>query len=327
MRSMLFLLVGLLSNTVFAQYTLDDRIRSHAFFKAMEADSNPARRSILQCYYEPGGNPLQEQLKDTLRASFSDPELFDIARYSKIPFCRIAAFELYSQSDYDEDAVIDFLKRGKIPSSWYTAADSVPETYTPLPTPFLATTAAIRLKMLEILNPGALRREQGNPGDPVTWVPAYPETRPLDLERFVALKTYMSYYCGERLTGVAFRLLKPGEKKPKMPSFYMPYPEMDFGTIDLAYLDPGKTEVVLSGAIKVINNTSQTITVAGIADEPTACLNSGYVIPPKQEVMIVFKSLVPLNTPAIERTVTVKNVKTGGVQTFTFKAKFINTKA
>lgn len=324
MQYIAYLVFALVSNAVFGQYTLDRQILNHAFFKTVEAD--PEERFTLRSYYEPGGDKLQEQLKNTLRASFSDEELFEIAQYSKMPFCRLAAFELYAQTDYSEDAVIQFLKRGKIPSSWDTPKDSVPEVYTPLPSFTLAMPAPIRIKMLEMINPGALKRIQKNSGDSVLYEPAYPESRPLDLERFVALQTYVRYYVEDRTSG-AWNFFKPGEKKPVLPTFDIVYPEMDFGTIDLAYLDSTKTDFMLSGAMKVINNTSKSITLMGQASGHTMCLNGRYVIPPHKDMMVEFKSLVRCNLPQISRSITLTNLNTGDAQIFKFKAKFIHTRS
>lgn len=324
MKYIAYLVFALVSNAVFGQYTLDRQILNHPFFKTVEAD--PEERFTLRSYYEPGGDTLQEQLKNTLRASFSDEELFEIAQYSKMPFCRLAAFELYAQTDYSEDAVIQFLKRGKIPSSWETPKDSVPEMYTPLPSFTFAMPAPIRIKMLEMINPGALKRTQKTPGDSVFYEPAYPESRPLDLGRFVALQTYIRYYVEDRTSG-AWNFSKPGEKKPALPTFDIVYPEMDFGIIDLAYLDSTKTDFMLTGAIKVINNTSQTITITGQASGHTVCLNGRYVIPPKKEMMVEFKSLVRCNLAQINRNITLTNLDTGDARIFRFKAKFIHTRS
>ncbi len=345
MKYIALLVFGLVSNGSFAQYTLDYKIINDSFFKTVASnDANGC--SIHHVYYEQedgywinGASMecylLQEQVKDTLRARFNDQELFEMAQYSKIPFYRIAAFELYSQTDYSKEEVIQFLKRGKIPSflSTHSANDTIPQTYIPMPNAMEPQWASIRFKMLSFLAPGAKRRTEKKDlnGHRMICIPRYPESKPLDLESYISVLYYMRYYCEEHFYGsnagwISPRILKPGEKPPKTPTFNIPDREVDFGTIDLSYLDSVKTSFELSGAIKVINNTSKSITITGQAGEHTVCLKPKYVIPAKQEMMIEFKSLVQLNTPQIERNIILKNVETGGLQTFKFKAKFVNTK-
>jgi hypothetical protein len=343
MKYIALLVFGLISNLSFAQYTLDHKIINDPFFKTVASD-NDHGCSIHHVYYEQqdgyGINGasmecylLQEQVKDTLRARFNDQELFEMAQYSKIPFYRIAAFELYSQTNYSKEEVIQFLKRGKIPSflSTHSANDTIPQTYIPMPNAMEPHRASIRFKLLSFIAPGAKRRTQKNDldGHRMVYVPTYPESKPLDLESYISVLYYMRYYCEEHFYGsvwISPRILKPGEKPPKTPTFNIPDREVDFGTIDLSYLDTAKTSFELLGAIKVMNNTSKSITITGQSGEHTLCLKPKYVIPAKQAMMIEFKSIVQLNNPQIERTIILKNIETGGVQTFKFKAKFVHTK-
>lgn len=333
-------LLFLITNIGYGQYLHDHTIRNHPFFQTIDAQ-NGRMCSSHNVYYEPiEGDGLngarlecylqQEQIKDSLRAMFTDKELFEIAQYSKSPFYRISAFELYSQTDYPKEDMIRFLKRGRIPNalSVYGANDSIAQMYIPMPNAMEPEWAPIRLKMLSFLYPGAKKRTQKYTmaGYVMVDIPAYPKTKTLDLESYVDASCYMRYHCADYIWGFSYtaaKSLKPGEKKPKTPTFTIQQPVIDFGIIDLNYLDAGKTDFELRGAFKVINNTSKSITIMGQSSGHTMCTKSNYVIPPKKEVLVEFKSVVGLNQPAIHRTITLTNVATGGTQIFKFEAQFI----
>lgn len=333
-------LLFLITNIGYGQYLHDHRIGSHPFFKTVNSqndrmcsshyvyyehiESDGVNGARLECYL------LQEQIKDSLRAMFTDKELFEIAQYSKSPFYRIAAFELYSQTDYPKEDMIRFLKRGRIPTalSGYGANDTIAQMYIPMPNAMEPEWAPIRLKMLSFLYPGAKKRTRKDTlaGYIMVDIPAYPKTKALDLESYVDASCYMRYHCADYLWGFSFtdvRFLKPGEKKPKTPTFRIQQPVIDFGVIDLNYLNPGETDFELRGAFKVMNNTSKSITVMGQSSGHTMCTESKYVIPPKKEVLVEFKSVVGLNQPFIDRSITLTNVATGGTQLFKFKAQFV----
>ncbi len=328
------------SGSVFGQYTRDDSIKKHPFLKTVvfqsdlcglrdkyyeQKDFYGINGSSMACYL------LQEQLKDSLKARFRPEELVEIAMYSKIPFYRLAAFELYTQTSYSKDKVIRFLKRGKIPSpDMYSdgLSDSIPEMYIPVPNSLQPAQAAIRLKMLSMLDPGAKRRTRKDTLNRfvVTEVARYPKSKALSLEDFVSLKAYLLYHCSESIaTTKAVSILKPGEKA-RIPTFNLPVALLDFGTVDLAYADPANTYFELRGTIQVVNTSSAVITITGQASAHTICTPSQAVIPPKQKIMIEFKSLVELHKPYIDRSITLTNTKTGEAQVFKFKAACVNLK-
>jgi hypothetical protein len=325
-----------LINTIgYGQYQHDHTLKNNPFLNKA-APENDKTCSLYSSYYErlAGQNlngtgidcyVFQEQIKDTLRARFTDQELFEIAQYSKIPFYRIAAFELYSQTNYSKKEVIHFLKPEKTLSLKDLESNS--EMYVPLPTPFLAGKASVRFKMLEMIDPTAKRMILHDTlgGSIAINSRRYPKSKPLDLESFVSVNAYLTYY-GRQNTAGAWPVTVKNGKADKIPAFYLPFPMLDFGTIDLSYLDSNKTNFELRGNIKIINTTSKSITVNGQASAHTMCTNSQYVIAPNQEMMIEFKSLVDLRHPYIDRIITLTHAETGGAQVFKFKAKFIHNR-
>lgn len=263
-------------------------------------------------------------LKDTMRELFSHKELFEIAQYSKIPFYRIAAFDLYTQTNYSTNSVVRFLKNGCIATNLQVptrySVGEIPEGYVSLPCPLTPTLSSIRLKMFEMVDPTATIVTR-KPDWSYDTIPKYPENIPLDYESFVELRAYLNSYYNGYTTGV----FSMAHSKLPNPSFRMRLDKMDFGKIDLNQIDSDQSGFELRGSILVTNNGNSTIYVSSKASAHTMCLKSTYTIGPKEEVLIEFKSLIDVKniSPSIERSITLQNSKTGEAQLFKFNAQFI----
>lgn len=345
MKHISTILLLLTVTLAYGQYTLDETIKNHLFLRKVYPEFNDNKCSLSNSYYEPQdlhhlncSDPmhqksmfngasiecylLQEQLKDTLRQQFTDSELFDIVQFSKIPFYRIAAFELYTQTDYPKDKVIDFLKRGKVSMFQVydpSQKDSIPEKYMPMPNSLHPSVHIIRLKMLDFINPGArrmVRKDTLNSYEMIE-VPMYSNCQPLDLETFISLTAYLNNYCIESIGYTTIG---------RLPSFTLSHTNYNFGKINLRYIDNTSGQFTLIGYIKVTNASDKTIYISPQASSLTKFLKSTYTINPKKEILIKFSSSVDLEhfEPSIERSITLKNSKTGEVLDFTFNAQFIN---
>lgn len=347
MKHISTILLLLTVTLAYGQYTLDETIKNHLFLRKVYPEFNDNKCSLSNSYYEPQdlhhlncSDPmhqtsmfngasiecylLQEQLKDTLRQQFTDSELFDIVRFSRIPFYRIAAFELYTQTDYPKDKVINFLKRGKVSMfqmyDLIRLKDSIPEKYLPMPNSLQPGEHIIRLKMLDIIDPSAKRMVMKDTLNSYRMieVPKYSNCQPLDLETYISLSAYLNNYCIESFGCTTFGSISP--------SFTLSHPNYNFGEINLGCIDNTSGQFTLIGYIKVTNSSDKTIYISPQASSLTKFLKSTYTINPKKETLIEFSSSVDLEhlEPSIERSITLKNSKTGEVLDFTFNAQFIN---
>jgi len=316
MKKVLLSLFLLSPFLMFGQYELDSTLMEDAFLQRAvngkhkccltslfyeEQESYGMNGSSMECYL------FQVQVQDSLRVKFSTSELFKIARYSKMPFFRLAAFEVFAESDYIIGSVVSFFEKEFLCldcPEWFMYSNlpgATPKIYYPVPNSLQPSPKCINIKMLEMVTPNTK---------------GHTKCKKLPLETVTTLRTLVMCNFYPTITeGIAF---------DKPPTFSITKPFIDFGTVDLnAY--SGSSDFELRSKFKVRNNTNKTITISTKASSHTACESYRYSVPANTTIIIDFKSLIDVDLVdgKIDRKITIKNRENGEVMVFRFTANFV----
>lgn len=239
---------------------------------------------------------LQERLVNTLVADYRPEQLFELAKHSGIPMCRIAAMKAYTHSPYDPETIVSFFKaehQGKNknynPWGWI-----YPYSYVLGP-------------VLEMVSPE-------NPYNQHSYK--------LDLETYVYLKTIYNHYYNHSGTQLVYGKWYPSNQAP---SFELHCEELNFNDIYLLGYPKEKTSFELRGEIKVYNYTKKPLIIAPYRDANTHFDEKSYTIPANGFLEIEFRSTVDLTdvSKPVERKVRMVNYQTKEEKVFTFKANFV----
>ncbi|MDX1651311.1 MAG: hypothetical protein R3277_02390 [Brumimicrobium sp.] len=248
----------------------------------------------------------QERIIDSLKTKFNHEELFEMVNCKTDPFIRVAAFQAFVETEYNQKTIVEFFeddfikKRGDFSLAVPDSIGVMLYTVNCFNTPVYIKEVMFRMVDLTLKE--------------------YVNCKKLDLESTLYLKSifpYRNYFTQTYQWGDTLNR-----------SFSINGTEASFGTIDLNLYDGLNKNLTLKSKLRISNLTRDTITVYSKASSHTACDQYSYTILPKGETIINFRSLINTKQKSgyIDRKITFLNPKTGQVLMYGINAEIIESK-